>query len=121
MLSPTDSFKNKECIFCKITAGTLPSEKVYENEHVFAFRDISPQAPVHVLIVPKQHVIDVLDVSGENAVVFQHLFRAVQHLLPSLGLQAQVLELFSTVAIMPAKPCITYTFIFWAALKWVGR
>ncbi|MSP18094.1 MAG: HIT domain-containing protein, partial [Bdellovibrionales bacterium] len=78
MISPTDRFKNKECIFCKIIAGTLPSEKVYENGHVFAFRDINAQTPVHVLIVPKKHIVDILDVSGEESEIFQHIFRAAQ-------------------------------------------
>ena len=54
--------KAKECIFCKIIEKTLPSEKVFENDRVFAFKDISPQAPQHVLIIPKKHVVDVLDV-----------------------------------------------------------
>ena len=85
MKSPTDAFKSKECIFCKIIAGTLPSEKVFENEHVFAFRDISPQAPVHVLIVPKNHIVDVLDVSGEDLAIFQHLFKAAQQIAAKLG------------------------------------
>ncbi len=57
--------KSKECIFCKIIKGTLPSEKIYETDRVVAFRDISPQAPVHVLIVPRTHVEDVLDVRAD--------------------------------------------------------
>jgi histidine triad (HIT) family protein len=78
--------KSKECIFCKIIQGTLPSEKVFENERVFAFRDISPQAPVHVLIVPKKHVEDILDVRLEDAAIYQDLFRAAQHIAPQLGI-----------------------------------
>lgn len=78
--------KSKECIFCKIIAGTLPSEKVFENERVFAFRDISPQAPVHVLIVPKKHISDVLDVRSQDACVFQDLFLAAQQIAPQLGI-----------------------------------
>jgi histidine triad (HIT) family protein len=76
--------KSKECIFCKIIQGTLPSEKVFENEKVVAFRDISPQAPVHVLIVPKKHVEDVLDVSAEDMLIFSELFRAAQHIAGQL-------------------------------------
>lgn len=76
--------KSKECIFCKIIQGTLPSEKVFENERVFAFRDISPQAPVHVLVVPKKHIEDVLDVSSDDASVFADLFRAAQQIAPQL-------------------------------------
>lgn len=78
--------KSKECIFCKIIQGTLPSDKVYENEHVFAFRDISPQAPVHVLIVPKKHVVDVLDIRPEEGSVFSQLFLAAQQIAPQLGI-----------------------------------
>jgi len=72
--------KSKECIFCKIIQGTLPSKKVYENEHVFAFWDISPQLPVHILIVPKTHVGDVLDVRPEQGMIFQQLFLAAQQI-----------------------------------------
>lgn len=56
-----------DCLFCKIIAGEIPSNKVYENDRVFAFRDIHPQAPVHVLIVPKAHMDDILACDGETA------------------------------------------------------
>ncbi|MBI4403229.1 MAG: histidine triad nucleotide-binding protein [Deltaproteobacteria bacterium] len=76
----------RECIFCKIIKGTLPSQKVFENEHVFAFKDIAPQAPVHVLVVPKAHVEDLLDVRTQDTSIFQELFQVVQHLAPQLGI-----------------------------------
>lgn len=85
-MRPDDERKSKECIFCKITQGTLPSQKVFENERVFAFKDISPQAPVHILIVPKRHVADVLDVRLEDAHVFQDLFLAAQHIAGQMGI-----------------------------------
>jgi len=78
--------KSKECIFCKIIEGTLPSEKVFENDRVFAFRDISPQAPQHVLIVPKKHIEDILDVPAEDGAVFQDIFFAAQHITAQLGI-----------------------------------
>ena len=56
-----------DCIFCKIIAGEIPSDKVYEDEHVFAFRDINPQAPVHVLIVPKKHMRNILECDAQTA------------------------------------------------------
>ena len=56
-----------DCLFCRIIAGEIPSNKVYENDRVFAFRDINPQAPVHVLIVPKKHMDNVLECDGETA------------------------------------------------------
>lgn len=85
-MRPDDKRKAKECIFCKIIQGTLPTQKVFENDRVFAFRDISPQAPVHVLVVPKTHVTDVLDVRLEDATIFQDLFLAVQHIAAQLGI-----------------------------------
>ena len=56
-----------DCLFCKIIAGDIPSSKVYEDEKVFAFRDINPQAPVHVLLVPKKHMSNILECDGETA------------------------------------------------------
>ena len=65
----------ENCLFCKIIAGEIPSNKVYEDEQVLAFRDIAPQAPVHVLIVPKRHMANVLECDGETA---QQLVAAVK-------------------------------------------
>ena len=56
----------ENCLFCRIIAGEIPSSKVYEDEHVFAFRDIDPQAPTHILIVPKAHCDSVMDASAET-------------------------------------------------------
>lgn len=55
------------CIFCKIIAGEIPSNKVYEDEKVMAFRDVNPQAPIHVLIVPKKHMANILECDAETA------------------------------------------------------
>ena len=54
-------FPLSDCLFCKIAAGEIPSNKVYEDEYVYAFRDINPQAPVHILVIPKAHVASVLE------------------------------------------------------------
>ena len=56
-----------DCLFCKIMAGEIPCSKVYEDDKVFAFRDINPQAPVHVLLVPKKHMSNILECDGETA------------------------------------------------------
>lgn len=58
-----------DCIFCKIIAGEIPSNKVYEDDEVIAFHDIAPQAPVHVLVVPKAHVQDILHVDPDSGVM----------------------------------------------------
>jgi len=61
-----------ECLFCKMVAGKIPAKKVYEDESVFAFRDINPQAPTHVLIVPKKHMIGLKEAQPEDAELIGH-------------------------------------------------
>ena len=56
-----------DCLFCRIIAGEIPSTKVYEDDTVFAFRDIAPQAPTHILVVPKEHIASAAELNGENA------------------------------------------------------
>jgi histidine triad (HIT) family protein len=56
-----------DCIFCRIVAGEIPSTKVYEDEHTYAFVDTNPQAPTHVLIVPKKHYADIVEISSDAA------------------------------------------------------
>lgn len=75
-----------DCLFCKIIAGDIPSNKVYEDEHVYAFRDINPQAPVHILIVPKEHVCCVDAITAENSALVAHVFEAVPQIAKAEGL-----------------------------------
>ena len=75
-----------DCIFCKIVAGEIPSAKVYEDESVYAFRDIQPQAPVHVLIVPKAHIASANEVSEENADLVAKIFAAIPRIAEAEGL-----------------------------------
>lgn len=56
-----------DCLFCKIVAGSIPSQKVYEDELIYAFRDIQPQRPVHILVVPKKHITSLATVAPEDA------------------------------------------------------
>ena len=60
-------FSMTDCLFCKIIAGRVPSKKVYEDERAYAFEDINPQAPTHVLIVPKQHIVDIKSATDADA------------------------------------------------------
>ena len=66
-----------DCLFCKIIAGDIPSSKVYEDEYAYAFRDINPQAPVHILIVPKEHIPSVDGITSENSAVIARIFEAI--------------------------------------------
>lgn len=75
-----------DCLFCKIIAGEIPSSVVYEDEWVFAFRDIAPQAPVHVLVIPKTHIASADEVTAENADLVAHIFAAIPKIAAKEGL-----------------------------------
>ena len=66
-----------DCLFCKIIAGDIPSTKVYEDETVYAFRDINPQAPTHILVIPKAHIASVNELTAENSAVVSHIFEVI--------------------------------------------
>ena len=77
-----------DCIFCKIIAGEIPSQKVYEDELVYAFRDIAPQAPQHILVVPKAHIASAADVTAENADLVGACFAAAAQIAREQGLDS---------------------------------
>jgi len=66
-----------DCLFCKIAAGEIPSTKVFEDELVLAFRDIDPQAPFHVIIIPKAHIASAAEINEGNSTVVAHIFEVV--------------------------------------------
>ncbi len=76
-----------DCIFCKIAAGEIPSQKAYEDETVLAFYDLDPQAPVHVLVIPKAHIPSAGAVTPENSAVVAHIFEVIAKLADELGLK----------------------------------
>ena len=75
-----------DCLFCKIIAGEIPSAKVYEDEAVYAFRDIAPMAPVHVLVVPKVHIASADGVNAENSACVARIFEAIPKIAAAEGL-----------------------------------
>ncbi len=77
------------CLFCRIAQGEIPSTKVYEDDRVLAFRDINPQAPVHVLVVPKEHLSDLNDLSPERQALGGHILNVLAHLAEQEGLKTQ--------------------------------
>lgn len=66
-----------DCLFCKIVKGDIPSTKVYEDERILAFRDIAPQAPTHILVIPKAHIPSVDGITAENSDVVAHIFSVI--------------------------------------------
>ena len=76
-----------DCLFCKIIAGEIPSSKVYEDDMVYAFNDIDPQAPVHILIIPKEHIASINEVNESNSAVVAHIFEVAAKLAKEKGLE----------------------------------
>lgn len=72
--------ENNDCIFCKIISGDIPSEKVYEDEDILAFKDINPMAPVHILIIPKKHIDGANQLDADNVQVVTKVFLAARQL-----------------------------------------
>ena len=75
-----------DCIFCEIIRGSIPSQKVFENEAVYAFRDIKPCAPVHILIVPKAHIASADEINADNADAVRDVFLAIPEIAKAAGL-----------------------------------
>lgn len=76
----------EDCIFCKIIKGEIPSTKVYEDDNVLAFKDINPAAPIHILVVPKQHIENVLEINEENKEIASNIFLAINKIAKQLGI-----------------------------------
>ncbi len=77
-----------DCLFCKIAAGEIPSNKVYEDETVYAFYDIDPQAPTHFLVIPKAHIPSVAGIRPENAALAGHMLEVIAKVAGELGLES---------------------------------
>lgn len=74
------------CLFCRIIAGEIPSTKVYEDDTILAFRDIAPQAPTHILVIPKAHISGVSAITAENSAVVAHIFEVIPQIAAAEGL-----------------------------------
>lgn len=75
-----------DCLFCKIAEGTIPSNEVYEDDICLAFHDIAPQAPVHILVIPKQHIPSADGVNSENSTAVAHIFEVIPKVAAKVGL-----------------------------------
>ena len=75
-----------DCLFCKIIAGDISSARVYEDDLVLAFRDIAPQAPTHVLVIPKTHISGCDGVNADNSSVVAHIFQVIPQIAKAEGL-----------------------------------
>ncbi|MBO5078541.1 MAG: histidine triad nucleotide-binding protein [Oscillospiraceae bacterium] len=76
-----------DCLFCAIAAGDIPSTKVYEDDSILAFRDIAPQAPTHILVIPKTHITGVSAITAEHSALIGHIFAVIPEIARQEGLE----------------------------------
>ena len=76
-----------DCLFCKIVAGEIPSTKVYEDEFVYAFLDIAPQAPFHAVVIPKEHIGSADEITAQNSILIAKVFEAIAKIAKSENLE----------------------------------
>lgn len=74
------------CIFCKIIAGEIPSKKAYEDNEILAFYDINPQAPVHILVIPKEHIPSVDGITADNSAIVSKIFEKIPEIAKAAGI-----------------------------------
>ena len=76
-----------DCIFCRIAAGEIPSNKLYEDDQLLAFYDLDPQAPTHFLVIPKAHIASAAEITPQNSAVVAHIYEVIARLAAELGLE----------------------------------
>lgn len=87
----------EDCIFCKIIKGEIPSGKVYEDDEILAFKDIQPAAPIHILIIPKKHITNLMEVAPEDSELMGKIVEVMQKVAKQLGVDEKDFELFLIV------------------------
>ncbi|MCI9087489.1 MAG: histidine triad nucleotide-binding protein [Clostridia bacterium] len=85
----------EDCIFCKIIKGEIPSEKVYEDDEILAFKDIQPTAPIHILIIPKKHITNLMKVAPEDSKLMGKIVEAMQKVSKQLGVDEKGFRIIS--------------------------
>lgn len=85
----------EECIFCKIVKGEIPSEKVYENDEILAFKDVQPAAPIHVLIIPKKHIENLMGISKEDSELMGKIVEVMQKVAKKLDIDEKGFRIIS--------------------------
>ena len=93
-----------DCLFCRIIRGEVPSKKVYEDEHTFAFEDLNPQGPTHVLVVPKKHISGLKEAAAEDAELVGRCHLAAAHIARQRSIEDGYFRSFSTCRGAPDVP-----------------
>ena len=108
------------CIFCKIIAGEIPSQTVYQDELVTAFRDIAPIAPTHILIVPNQHIVSLGGMSEAQAGVLGRMVKVANDLAVSEGIDESGYRFITMWGRIQARRSFMCIFICWAGVPWAA-
>ena len=87
----------EDCVFCKIARGEMDADIVYEDDQVLAFRDINPQAPVHLLVIPRKHIRSAMDLSEEDASLLSHIFQVIQEVSDKEAITAKGVRVLTNV------------------------
>ena len=77
----------EDCLFCKIVKGEIPSDKVYEDDEILAFKDIHPKAPVHILVIPKKHISSAMEIEEQDEALIGKMFTVIKKLAKEFGLE----------------------------------
>ena len=107
------------CIFCKIASGEIPTHFLYESNHVVAFKDLDPQAPAHILVIPRAHYENAAELAAADSATMSELFGAAREIAATLGLDVTGLLLTQEQVLVRASS--TPIFIYWAGVHSLGR
>jgi histidine triad (HIT) family protein len=110
-----------DCLFCKIAAHTIPARVAFENERLIAFHDLFPQAPVHILIIPKAHYTTLNDVPAADSALLGEMMSTATHLARELGVDKNGYRVVMNCNPMVARACTTSICTCWPDASWDGR
>ena len=79
----------EDCVFCKIIKGEIPSNKVYEDEEILAFKDINPAAPIHILVIPKKHIASLVDMKEGDEILISKIYTVINKIAQDIGIDKQ--------------------------------
>lgn len=110
----------EDCLFCKIVAGELPADKLLETDEIIAFRDIRPQAPVHILLIPKKHIPSAHDIQSDDVALVGRLHLAAQQVAVELGIAEQGYRLVTNIGVhgQQTVPHLHYHLVGGRQLSW---
>lgn len=110
----------EDCLFCKIISGEIPSKKIYEDELTYVFEDIAPTAPIHYLVIPKQHISKLDEITPENSAVIAHIYEVIAKLAKDLDLK-DGFRVVSNCGEQAGQSVSTFIFIFLQADHLLGQ